>query len=99
MERSSKGRSDRRPDTATADSAAEIEPVVERAEAVKPQRNTDTSKQGHAGRNDRLGRAQSAANDDNRDRRSRHRRDYDDGPTPIGFGDEIPAFMLIVGKA
>ena len=23
----------------------------------------------------------------------------DDGPTPLGFGDEIPAFMLIAGKA
>ena len=39
------------------------------------------------------------ANDDNRDRRNRYRRDDDDGPTPLGFGDEIPAFMLIAGKA
>ncbi|SFB38618.1 Superfamily II DNA and RNA helicase [Rhizobium sp. NFR07] len=37
------------------------------------------------------------ANDDNRDRR-RH-RDHDDGPTPVGFGDDIPAFMLIVANA
>ena len=39
------------------------------------------------------------ANDDNRDRRNRYRRDHDDGPTPVGFGDDIPAFMLIAGKA
>jgi hypothetical protein len=31
------------------------------------------------------------ANDDNR-RRRYHQQD--DGPTPIGFGDDIPAFML-----
>jgi len=38
----------------------------------------------------------SPANDDNR---RRHYRDYDDGPTPVGFGDDIPAFMLIVANA
>jgi superfamily II DNA/RNA helicase len=38
------------------------------------------------------------ANNDNRDRR-RHYRDNDDGPTPVGFGDDIPAFMLIVANA
>lgn len=31
------------------------------------------------------------ANDDNRRRRY---HDHDDGPTPIGFGDDVPAFML-----
>lgn len=36
------------------------------------------------------------ANDDNR---RRHYRDHDDGPTPVGFGDDIPAFMLIVATA
>lgn len=36
------------------------------------------------------------ANDDNR---RRHYRDHDDGPTPVGFGDDIPAFMLIVANA
>ena len=34
------------------------------------------------------------ANDDSRDRR-RYHRDHDDGPTPVGFGDDVPAFMLI----
>ncbi len=36
------------------------------------------------------------ANDDNRDRRRNRHHDHDDGPTPVGFGDDIPAFMLIV---
>ncbi len=31
------------------------------------------------------------ANDDNR-RRRYHQQD--DGPTPVGFGDDVPAFML-----
>jgi superfamily II DNA/RNA helicase len=31
------------------------------------------------------------ANDDNR---RRHYRQQDDGPTPVGFGDDVPAFML-----
>ncbi len=35
------------------------------------------------------------ANDDRK--RSRH-RDRDDEPTPVGFGDDIPAFMLIGAK-
>ncbi|GEO83216.1 MULTISPECIES: DEAD/DEAH box helicase [Alphaproteobacteria] len=39
------------------------------------------------------------ANDDQRERRRNHYRDHDDGPTPVGFGDEIPAFMLIVANA
>ncbi len=47
-----------------------------------------------AGRNAR----QNPANDDRRERRNRH-RDHDDGPTPVGFGDDIPAFMLIVANS
>ena len=35
----------------------------------------------------------------NDDRRRSRRRDRDDEPTPVGFGDEIPAFMLIRAKA
>jgi superfamily II DNA/RNA helicase len=98
VERSGRARGDHKSDTARLDNVAEFEPVVERAEVVKPERSAE-SKQGHSSRNDRPGRAQNAANDDNRDRRNRNRRDYDDGPTPVGFGDEIPAFMLIAGKA
>ncbi len=33
------------------------------------------------------------ANDDNRNRR--HRRNEDNEPSPIGFGEDIPAFMLV----
>ena len=36
-----------------------------------------------------------AANDDNRGRPSRRYHQNDDGPTPVGFGEDIPAFMLI----
>ena len=35
------------------------------------------------------------ANDDNRARQSRRYHQNDDGPTPVGFGEDIPAFMLI----
>jgi hypothetical protein len=41
----------------------------------------------------------STANDDNRESPSRYHRDQDDGPTPVGFGEDIPAFMLIVASA
>ena len=44
------------------------------------------------------GNRQNPANDDHRDRRRRE-RDRDDGPTPVGFGDDIPAFMLIASNA
>jgi hypothetical protein len=36
-----------------------------------------------------------AANDDNRARQNRRYHQNDDGPTPVGFGEDIPAFMLI----
>ena len=35
------------------------------------------------------------ANDDRNRNRNRHGRDNDDRDTPVGFGDEIPAFMMI----
>ncbi|MCA1369832.1 DEAD/DEAH box helicase [Bradyrhizobium sp. BRP14] len=91
-ERSGKARAEHGSDVARNNGAEELEPIAERVDAVKTERNAD-SKQSHPGR------AQRAANDDNRDRRNRNRRDHDDGPTPVGFGDEIPAFMLIAGKA
>ncbi|MCD2182088.1 DEAD/DEAH box helicase [Rhizobium sp. GN54] len=62
------------------------------SDTVKADRHNDT-------RPSQPVRNQRPANDDNRDRRSRYRRDEDDGPTPVGFGDDIPAFMLIAGKA
>ncbi|MFS8144406.1 RNA helicase [Rhizobium sp. R635] len=63
-----------------------------RAEVVKNERKAEQKPQNNA-RNNRP----YPANDDSRDRR-RH-RDHDDGPTPVGFGDDIPAFMLIAGSA
>ena len=39
-----------------------------------------------------------SANNDNRSRRGGRDRDRDETPTPIGFGDEIPAFMMIGAK-
>jgi superfamily II DNA/RNA helicase len=63
-----------------------------RAESVKNERKTEQKPQSGA-----RGNRPYPANDDNRDRR-RH-RDHDDGPTPVGFGDDIPAFMLIAANA
>ncbi len=73
--------------------------VVEKAEPVKNERKADPKPQNNAPRHARPAPAPYPANDDNRDRRNRYRRDQDDGPTPVGFGDDIPAFMLIAGKA
>ncbi|WOC17273.1 DEAD/DEAH box helicase [Pseudochrobactrum sp. MP213Fo] len=36
-----------------------------------------------------------AQNGQNNNNNKRHRRDFDDDPSPLGFGDDIPAFMLI----
>ncbi|MBB3912912.1 superfamily II DNA/RNA helicase [Rhizobium fabae] len=63
-----------------------------KAEVLKNERKAEQKPQNNA-RNNRP----YPANDDSRDRR-RH-RDHDDGPTPVGFGDDIPAFMLIAGSA
>ncbi|WP_132956434.1 DEAD/DEAH box helicase [Rhizobium sp. BK251] len=65
-----------------------------RADGVKNERRTE-QKPHNGARNARP----YPANDDNRERRSRYHRDHDDGPTPVGFGDDIPAFMLIVANA
>ena len=42
--------------------------------------------------------AEKAATNDNKSKRGKRARDNDDLPTPIGFGDEIPAFMMIGAK-
>jgi superfamily II DNA/RNA helicase len=74
--------------------AAAPEPAVTGDDRVKPERKADK-----APRNiERQSNNSNHANDDNRERR-RHYRDHDDGPTPVGFGDDIPAFMLIVANA
>lgn len=40
-------------------------------------------------------RRQSHAQNNQQNNNKRHRRDFDDEPSPLGFGDDIPAFMLI----
>jgi len=87
-------------DTRKDDTVTSIEAVVEaKAETVKTERPVKPEARPQEPRQSRAPRQPYPANDDNRDRRNRYRRDQDDGPTPIGFGDEIPAFMLIAGKA
>ena len=69
---------------------------VVKAEPVAAERRTDKRRDQNP-RNNRNN--PSPANDDNRDRRRNRHHDHDDGPTPVGFGDDIPAFMLIVAAA
>ncbi|MEA3534935.1 DEAD/DEAH box helicase [Rhizobium sp. CC-YZS058] len=80
------------------DHQAEPESVATGTDPVRAERKADTRQQNN-GRSGNRQPSHYPANDDNRDRRNRHRRDQDDGPTPVGFGDDIPAFMLIAGKA
>ncbi len=76
----------------TADIAEQMEEA--KVESVANERRSE--KRGRdANRNSRP----NPANDDHRERRRSHYRDHDDGPTPVGFGDDIPAFMLIVANA
>ncbi|KQV34306.1 MULTISPECIES: DEAD/DEAH box helicase [unclassified Rhizobium] len=83
-------------DTKRDDSAVTTEAAVTaKAEPVRAERKAEPKPQ----TSNRNNSASHAANNDNRDRRNRYRRDQDDGPTPVGFGDDIPAFMLIAGKA
>lgn len=75
----------------------EVAPVP-KAEVVKNERKIETNKPQNNNSRNNPGRPY-PANDDNRERRARYHRDQDDGPTPLGFGDDIPAFMLIVTAA
>ncbi|KEQ05972.1 MULTISPECIES: DEAD/DEAH box helicase [Pseudorhizobium] len=77
------------------------EVVVEAtAENVAPERERKSDRRPAApARSVRQPSQPSPANDDRRERRSRHRDHDDGGPTPVGFGDDIPAFMLIVASA
>ena len=86
-------------DIKSDDTVAELEPVIAKAEPVRSERKAETKPQNAGRHSNRPAPQPHPANDDNRDRRNRYRRDHDDGPTPIGFGDDIPAFMLIAGKA
>ncbi|PST18938.1 RNA helicase [Rhizobium sp. JAB6] len=75
-----------------------IEAAPAKAESVKNERKSENNnnRSNNGSRNSH--RPFPAANDDHRERRNRY-RDQDDGPTPVGFGDDIPAFMLIVANA
>lgn len=55
-------------------------------------RAAQAAKKSDAPRSER--RPHSPANDDNRSRQNRRYHQNDDGPTPVGFGDDVPAFML-----
>lgn len=77
-----------------------VEAIEEpKVENVKPERKLEERKSDRRPHNSRGNRdtRPNPANDDNRDRR--RYRDHDDGPTPVGFGDDIPAFMLVVANA
>ncbi|MBO9124434.1 MULTISPECIES: DEAD/DEAH box helicase [unclassified Rhizobium] len=73
--------------------AAPVQAAPARVESVKQERKAENNRQNNNARD----RRPYPANDDNRDRR--RYRDHDDGPTPVGFGDDIPAFMLITANA
>lgn len=79
-----------------AEAATEV--VETKVESVKQERKTDR-RPSQGNRDYRNNQAPNPANDDQRERRRQHYRDHDDGPTPVGFGDDIPAFMLIVASA
>ncbi|NRP85761.1 Superfamily II DNA and RNA helicase [Rhizobium lusitanum] len=99
-DRSPRGRSasSHKSDIDVEDNGVEvIEAAPAKAESVRNERKSENNNKSNNGsRNNH--RPFPAANDDNRERRSRY-RDQDDGPTPVGFGDDIPAFMLIVANA
>jgi superfamily II DNA/RNA helicase len=85
-------------DIDVVDTPVEATPVA-KAEVVKNERKIESNKpQNNNHSRSNQGRPY-PANDDNRERRARYHRDQDDGPTPLGFGDDIPAFMLIVAAA
>jgi superfamily II DNA/RNA helicase len=75
-----------------------IEAAPAKAESVKNERKSENNNKSHNNGSRNSHRPFPAANDDHRERRNRY-RDQDDGPTPVGFGDDIPAFMLIVANA
>jgi len=90
-------------DTVVAEPVEEIVQIVQpmediveaRVEPLKTEQRRSDKRPQNSARNSRP----NPANDDTRERRTRYHRDHDDGPTPIGFGEDIPAFMLIVANA
>ena len=103
------GRDEKRPREEKPEPVAAAEPVVEAAEQQEEVAKTEASpaprreREARKPRQDREDRpapqrAQEPANtnDDRNKNRNRRGRDNDDRePTPVGFGDEIPAFMMI----
>ncbi|OCW58709.1 DEAD/DEAH box helicase [Hoeflea olei] len=85
-------------DTAANDMAVDADPIAAREEAdTRPARAERQPRQERDHRSSRQRAPEPAnANDDRSRNRGRHNRDNDDRePTPVGFGDEIPAFMMI----
>ncbi len=88
------GSSDVHNETVEKTSEASVEASEEKAENMQAARKDDQNES----RGKRDNKRHSPANDDNNRRRNNRRQDRDDGPTPVGFGDDIPAFMLIAAK-
>jgi superfamily II DNA/RNA helicase len=77
------------PDATEADEKPARREAIKAANAGRAgQPREEPQRERGAGRNDR-----------SRDRNGRNGRHEDDGPAPVGFGDDVPAFMKIVIKA
>ncbi|MBD8554689.1 DEAD/DEAH box helicase [Rhizobium sp. CFBP 8762] len=101
-DRTGRPSSSHKTDIISTDTVIPSEPVAIKAEPVRTERTARTE-QPKAARDFRDDVSPSRNNRQspypaNDDRRNRYRRDQDDGPTPVGFGDDIPAFMLVAGK-
>jgi superfamily II DNA/RNA helicase len=83
----------KRPEKPVAkNNAAVKKDAAPRAERSQPERSQPERSQNERSHNERNYQDRPyPANDDNR-RRRYHQQD--DGPTPVGFGDDVPAFML-----
>ncbi len=93
-----KGR-DRRGSHKTETRSEQTAVITEEVEEAKVEAVANERRSEKRGRDANRNSRPNPANDDHRERRRNHYRDHDDGPTPVGFGDDIPAFMLIVANA
>ncbi|MDB5550689.1 MAG: helicase [Rhizobium sp.] len=79
------------------DTDAGVNQAAREAESAKTEtvmaKSNAAAKKDHAPRQERQERPY-PANDDHRARQNRRYHQNDDGPTPVGFGDDVPAFML-----
>lgn len=71
--------------------SAQVQSAQAQTAQVKPS-SSPTNNTRNSGQNSANGHA-------GKPRNPRRRHERDDGPNPIGFGDEIPAFMMISAKA